>query len=419
MPPEAFSQPRGDVSPEGGHPVKVGAVSAPVPGPRPGASKRVLPPSVVAVVFFFVICGIVGSLVGGRMASTWDISWLDAVFGVLGLVVSSVIAIAMHEVGHMLGGWLSGYRLMIFSLLLLAVQRTPDGWRVSRSPAGMPYSGCCLMEPTVPEERFRFGLFGAGGFLMNFIMAVICWGACVVFDLSGIAAGLLETCAMVNAIAGFGNAIPLSIAVNNDGAALFDALRSRCQGRDRYRVLMVTAQLTAGVRVKDIDAALLDSPTDPPCDCSGGRARMAIQAQQVDILGDHIKASQILSALLAKEKGSFNRGQLLGGILYNYLVYGVDSVPVPDPSDPALAKILKLKLPGVYQMKAAISYYIEHDQAKALKELDEAERTLSALGNADMIAETKDELDMLRARFTAEVSPVNDTVTQPGDKVSD
>ena len=107
--------------------------------------------------------GVAAFLVVSRRASVGS-----AVAAILLLFLASAAHMIAHETGHLIGGALSGYRLLFLQFGPLRVVRNPDGklsmrWSSSRR-------GQCVMIPG-QTEPVKYKAYNAGGLIANAVLS--------------------------------------------------------------------------------------------------------------------------------------------------------------------------------------------------------------------------------------------------------
>jgi len=181
----------------------------------------------------------------------------------LGLYAAFFAQIVLHEAGHMLAGWASGYRFCSFRIGTLMWVKQSGRLRLRRlSLAGT--GGQCLMDPPdLREGRIPVVLYNLGGSLMNLLTVPVFWGLSRLAADTPVVSIVLGTCALV----GFGfaliNGIPLRLAsVDNDGRNVI-TLRQDPKGMHAFWLqLHVNAMMAEGHRQKDLPAAWFTMPDD-------------------------------------------------------------------------------------------------------------------------------------------------------------
>ncbi|MBR3645654.1 MAG: hypothetical protein IKN54_04485 [Lachnospiraceae bacterium] len=127
----------------------------------------------------FMLCGFVAgalmpfSLEGKRPAGLLEKSNLVAFLFILFVVaVFFFFHIALHELGHMIGGFISGYKFVSYRIGSIMLAKYDDGFKIKKfSIPGT--AGQCLMEPPVYDKNFKYKLYFASGVLANVIVVSI------------------------------------------------------------------------------------------------------------------------------------------------------------------------------------------------------------------------------------------------------
>ena len=107
-----------------------------------------------------------------------DLGVVWALTATVGLVVLIGLALAAHEVGHLLGGWLSGFRFQLFALGPLMLTRAPDGLRARWHTHWSLYGGLALSLPTdLTDLAHREARMVAGGPVTSLLLGLTGIGA--------------------------------------------------------------------------------------------------------------------------------------------------------------------------------------------------------------------------------------------------
>ena len=94
------------------------------------------------------------------------------------LCLMSIVATAVHECGHLLGGILTRHRLVLFRVFHFCVEKNVNGWHVyfqsanqkEQIPGARRTAGQCLMIPD--KKRPSCTLYQMGGLFMNLATGV-------------------------------------------------------------------------------------------------------------------------------------------------------------------------------------------------------------------------------------------------------
>lgn len=175
-------------------------------------------------------------------------------------------AVAWHEFGHLVGGWLTGGRFLLWIVGPFKVQRTPAGikagWNRSVNLGG-GLAACLPLEPERMTPR-RMAVMILGGPLFSLVMAVAgLWLAAWLGSRPETTAGRLMEQAVLA-----GTALSALIALatlfpgtaggfKSDGRRVFDLLCGGPRADQEAAMLALTTAQLAGQRPADFDPALV------------------------------------------------------------------------------------------------------------------------------------------------------------------
>lgn len=224
------------------------------------------------------------------------------------VVVAGFLALAVHEVGHAIGGRLCGMRLGMLIVGPVHIQREPDGrlgWRLNRrlSLAG----GVVSSVPGSTRGLRRAMLsFVAGGPVTSIVLGVLVLAVYVLTDLRDTAAaqGPLQDAlaagvfmfGVVSVGIGFVTLLPINQgAFVNDGKRILKLLRAGAFADAYAAVMAVGAYTIAQVRPRDRDPDLVAqaaSLADGSHEDLAGRLTAhahALDQGDVQAAGEHIR----------------------------------------------------------------------------------------------------------------------------------
>ncbi len=190
-----------------------------------------------------IIGAILGISLGIWLASDFnqigfDILSLDTIIYIL---LWCVLATFMHELGHLLFGYLTGYKFVYFKMLGVMFYKSNGKWQTARE-RGNGALGQCLMAPDFEyKQKMPYVLYNLGGVLINLLLTALCVVLIVVygqqsFTLAGI---------IVNGIFTIINFLPIR-SLKNDGYNVFMLARSESCKKAYYSELKITAETLAG-----------------------------------------------------------------------------------------------------------------------------------------------------------------------------
>ena len=172
--------------------------------------------------------------------------------GFIGLVLSFVLHIFIHEIGHLIAGKISGYSFVSIRFFNVMFIKKDGQWeRKKYNLVGAP--GQCLMCPPEPiDGKFPFILYNLGGALMNIIFGGLALASYFVFPIGAGLWWVFIPFAFVGIIVGIINIIPLSGTVPNDGHNIVMLGKNEVARRAFWLVLYINAQITKGLRFRDV-----------------------------------------------------------------------------------------------------------------------------------------------------------------------
>lgn len=171
-----------------------------------------------------------------------------------------VAGIALHELGHILGGLRAGFRFVLYTVGPFRIAREAGGVRVGLNRSINLAGGVALMVPpsgiATPRE---LAWFIAGGPIGSFLAAALSGLATALLPgASGLFAFFLVGAGM-NAGLGLATIIPSHFGgLDSDGRQLLDLGRGGRRGELKLLLRAVTTASLLGTRPRDLDAARLE-----------------------------------------------------------------------------------------------------------------------------------------------------------------
>ncbi len=147
-----------------------------------------------------------------------NIFWFAVIFLSIYLVV--MIHIIFHEAGHMIGGFITGYRFLYFRIGSTTLVRTDNGFNIRKLKVPGTGGQCIMVPPEMKDGDYPVVIYNLGGGLLNLIVSLISIIIFKTYNLNPAITGLLEIFAIVGIYIGIVNLVPLN-AINNDGANIF------------------------------------------------------------------------------------------------------------------------------------------------------------------------------------------------------
>ena len=195
---------------------------------------------------------------------------------ILSILVAAFLALAGHEIGHVLGGKAGGLRLSLLVVGPLHVQRYADGrlhWKLNMHPALI--GGAASSEPNERTDLRRAYLrMAAGGPLASLALGVLALALLVGTVITGpptqgvlghsAAPGLMVVAAASLAM-GFGTLIPITVSgFLSDGARAVRLMRPGPEAERHAAVMALGSYHVAGRRPRDWDPQVVQRAVSLP-----------------------------------------------------------------------------------------------------------------------------------------------------------
>jgi ribosomal protein L29 len=169
------------------------------------------------------------------------------------ICIALMLSIIIHEAGHLIGGKLSGYELIMFRIDKLALIKK-DGKLQLKKYELAGTGGQCLMSPpdsTDTDYKYPFLLYNLSGSLANFATAAITFPLYLVT--TGIIASLFVNLAIMGVALGLLNLIPLRISgISNDGHNALKCSKELSSRRAFWIQLKYVGLITQGTRTREM-----------------------------------------------------------------------------------------------------------------------------------------------------------------------
>lgn len=226
-----------------------------------------------------IIGGLIGFLIGGLIVvaftdTTWneylqkyytiDLSEGVCVFlvAVAAMIVSLLILVPIHELGHLVCGMLKGYKFVSFRIFNYTIIKIDGKLRIKKFAVAGTGGQCLLTPPDLPLEEIPTGLYNFGGILANIIVLVIVLPF-FLLDLNPFVAEALGVFAAVDALMILGNGIPMMAGgASNDGYNMKLLKKNLRSKQGIVNQLRANALIQNGVRPKDMPKEYFEDPKD-------------------------------------------------------------------------------------------------------------------------------------------------------------
>jgi len=305
--------------------------------------------------------------------------------------------IVVHEAGHMISGWLTGYKFVLFRVGSLTLIRHKNTLQFKRYRIGGT-GGQCLMEPPdVHNEdyRFPFYLYNLSGGLVNILFSTLftVWA----WHTPQPTTVVLIVFAAIGFFFGATNLIPRRIGgISNDGLNVLSCAKDARTRRAMWIQLKYAALSTQGVRQRDIPEAWISDTGDISNEAIG-----FLLCLQYDRLMDNEEgpAARALASVILSNPGKMmplHQYILQGELLFHELINENRAEEVERMYTQALQTNLALVATqlNVLRLHYAYALLYEKDHTKAQKSLDAFNK---ACANHALVGEIPGELFWIQA----------------------
>lgn len=177
-----------------------------------------------------------------------NIFWFAVIFLSIYLVV--MIHIIFHEAGHMIGGFITGYRFLYFRIGSTTLVRTDNRFKIRKLTVPGTGGQCIMVPPEMKDGDYPVVIYNLGGGLMNIILSLVAVIIIKTYSLNPVALGFLEIFAIVGIYIGIVNLVPLKV-ISNDGANIFYLKNDLEERTALHRILNDEEDIINGKEVEE------------------------------------------------------------------------------------------------------------------------------------------------------------------------
>lgn len=182
------------------------------------------------------------------------------------LPLAWLVAVGIHELGHLIGGWLIGGRFLLWVVGPIKVLRTPKGiqWGWNRSVNVAGGMGACLPHDCSRLTARQLIVMVLGGPIASLVLWGLLQGLLFVVEpvpgrIATAVAGVLTVTAYLALLLSILTLAPFTAGgFKSDGRRAWDLSRSGPKTDQELAMMVLTMQMLSGTRPRDLDPALLD-----------------------------------------------------------------------------------------------------------------------------------------------------------------
>ena len=243
-------------------------VSRPPPPPVAAKKSSRSVPGMVVALLIGAACGFLGMRYGWELMLPVPGPKLLKLITVAALPFSWLMAVGIHELGHLVGGWIVGGRFLLWVVGPVMVRRTPRGIRLGGNGSVNLFGGlgaCLPSDPTRMTPRRAAIMILGGPFASGVLVVGALWLAAELAagtEPVSAARALAQHVALCSAAMSLGifllAAIPsASSGFKSDGKRVFDLVRGDRRSEQEAALLVLTTANLAGIRPADYDRTLV------------------------------------------------------------------------------------------------------------------------------------------------------------------
>ncbi|MCC6921259.1 MAG: M50 family metallopeptidase [Alphaproteobacteria bacterium] len=373
----------------------------PLPPSKHLARRRVVVALVVAVALAdsWLGLGILSPLLRFLQPKTVSLGFPG---GLVAFLCAAWLAVLVHELGHAIGGVISGWRVEAIAVWPFVVRIRPFRVQTYFRGASAEFGGFVRGVPPDARPRYADFLFNAGGIITNIVAWLIArdWALDHPHLLSG---SLAAVFGFVNVWVAIGNAIPFELDSGgaSDGRHILQLIRGRAaQGIGAVGRLAMFAQ--DGVRPRDWPQSLVEAAeAASPEDRCTGYAAMLLSGRYMDegrIADAH---TAMLECLKADPPSSVLKWHFIAGAAWFAARYERDAEAAT-----GMLALLPDSFPGgdyVVERARAAVHAVNGEWSDALICATKARALVAKLG-VKLAADDLEELDEIAAQAAAKPS---------------
>jgi len=322
----------------------------------------------IVFVLFFAALGFLGAYFS--LEYIGEIRFIDIVSTILIVGVSFPFHIILHEMGHVLGGLVSGYQFIMFRLFSTVWIKTSDGLSKRKEHISGVLGQALMVPPeTGQNEQPPFLLYHSSGLIMNLVTAIlfVFLGRMIPSDPL---AYFLYVSAIVAIFIMITNALPLQ---GTDGYNIIQQMKKPQAHEEITTILYLYRDMVKGVSLtalqKYVDLEAIDPFKDP-----NGTTMYTVRADYLLEQKKFAEAHQIYKLLWDDIHDLFPAHQPTLTMSYLFTLLLTDSTH-PDVQKITQGKVYKnyqdVKQSEYIRVYAAKALYADENFSQAEKLLDE------------------------------------------------
>ncbi len=208
----------------------------------------------------FFLAAYISSLVESGHSKGEILLFLGSVF--ISLSMAVFLQIILHETGHLLFGWMTGYKFLSFRIGSFIWLKKDEGIKLGKFKLAGTAGQCLMQPPDMKDGKIPFVLYNLGGSIINIFSAAIFIGPFFICGNNQFLSIFFILISVVGIIFGLMNGIPMQLGpVNNDGYNALSLGKNPEAMKAFWIQLKVSEQIAKGVRLKDMPEEWFTMPS--------------------------------------------------------------------------------------------------------------------------------------------------------------
>ena len=178
-------------------------------------------------------------------------------------IISIIVHIILHELGHMVFGLISGYKFSSFRVFSFMWLKSDGKIEVKRLSIAGTAGQCLMSPPDMRDGKLPVVLYTFGGVIMNLLVSSAFLAAWFAIPPIPVLKDAIFIFALVGYLLGLMNGLPVHTAViDNDGYNAIALARSFDARRAFWIQMKINEEISRGVRLKDMPDEWFVMPGD-------------------------------------------------------------------------------------------------------------------------------------------------------------
>ena len=276
--------------------------------------------------------------------------------------------IALHELGHMVFGLVSGYSFSSYRIGSLMFLREKGRLRLRLYSLSGTGGQCLMIPPDGNDEDCPVLLYNLGGALFNGLFALLPLSL-LALGAGGFARAVLVMNGFIGMVFGLLNGLPIKLgAVDNDGTNALSLSKNPAARRAFAVQLRINDSLSRGIRLKDMPEEWFAPPAEADKGNTLAASMSVFACNRLMDMGDIENSETAIDALLSSDCAliGLHRNLLVCDLIFCKLMLGKEYLSLLTGEQKKFMTAMK-NYPSVIRTQYAMALLGEKDRTKADK----------------------------------------------------